>query len=189
MIAISKKDLLLNILLSQVLLFALAFILWAVLRMRHIVVSLLSLMTISTAGRAVAAFIVGTAILLILQIVFLRTIPWDKLFDEINQLLMAQFSLIELVPIFFLGALSEEFLFRGIIQSVLGIWLTAFIFTLIHYRYWRKIYILVEVFLMGIIIGFVFYFTGNLWAPVLCHFAINILTALIVQRGYIQSKT
>lgn len=186
MIAISKKLLLLNIILSQALLLALAFILWAVLRVLNITISLSSLVQLNAIGKTTAVLCIGIAVLFILQAIFLRTIPWEKLFDEINQMLLERFSLIELVPIFFLGALSEEFLFRGIIQTVVGVWLTAIIFTLIHYRYWRKIYILIEVFLMGIILGFVFYFSGNLWAPILCHFAINILTALMFKRGYIR---
>ncbi|UWG98852.1 CPBP family intramembrane metalloprotease [Dehalobacter sp. DCM] len=188
MMEISKRVLFLNIILSQGLLLGMGFGLWALLRGFYLEVTLLDLIIVRDIAHAAVVYLSGTCILLILQTIFLRTIPWKKLFDGINQLLMERFSLLELIPIFFVGAISEEFLFRGLIQSVLGIWITALIFTLIHYRYWRKSYILLEVFLMGLILGYVFYFSGNLWVPVMCHFSINIITAFLVKKGYIKTE-
>jgi uncharacterized protein len=97
-------------------------------------------------------------------------------------------------------ALSEEFFFRGVLQQQLlrlftlrstpdepledelieagkymmphiAIWLTAFIFSAIHFQFAGFIPRL----LLGGVLGYVFYFTGSLWMPIIGHFTNNAL--------------
>ena len=100
-------------------------------------------------------------------------------------MLMEKFSLSELCFIFFTGALIEEFLFRFLLQSLLGITLTSLIFALIHVRYISKKYMLLEVFLLSVILGIIFEATSMFYVPVVCHFVLNILTALLIKKGFI----
>jgi len=180
---ISKKMLGLNILLSQVILIVIALGLWVMLKSLDREIVLAEMFTIDSLSKALITLAVGCAVLIAFQFFFLKYLPKERLFDEINLILMDKFSLTELFPIFFLGAFSEEFLFRGMIQPILGLWLTAVVFTLIHYRYWRQVFILVEVFLMGILLGVAYAVSLTLWVPVLCHFIVNMTTAYWMKKG------
>ena len=86
--------------------------------------------------------------------------------------------------IFFVGAISEELLFRATIQPKIGIFLASLIFTIVHFRYLRKIFILIEVFIIGLVLGISYYLTSSIWVPVLCHFLLNIVTAFLYKLGY-----
>jgi len=81
-----------------------------------------------------------------------------------------------------LPALAEELTFRGTLQQVLSlntqhstlnlhlaIWLTAFIFSAVHFQF----YGFVPRMLMGAMFGYVFAWTGSLWTPILMHFTNN----------------
>ena len=130
-----------------------------------------------------AGLITGSAALLSVQLIFEKFVPKEKLEDIINDILVKRFSLAELSLIFFLGALAEELLFRGVIQSLLGIWAASLLFTLIHYRYWRKPFIMIEVFLMSLVLGYIYKITSLLWISVLCHFIVNFTMAFLSKRG------
>ncbi|MEZ4265068.1 MAG: type II CAAX endopeptidase family protein [Myxococcota bacterium] len=72
------------------------------------------------------------------------------------------------------SGVGEEVLFRGAIQPFLGLWLTALIFGLLHggtmrrFRGW-----VVFAILAGLLFGALAQFTGDLLAPILCHFTVN----------------
>ena len=80
-----------------------------------------------------------------------------------------------------LPALAEELSFRGTLQQVIAngqkltansqiaIWLTAFVFSAIHFQF----YGFVPRMLMGAMFGYVFVWTGSLWTPILMHFTNN----------------
>ncbi|MBP5782025.1 MAG: CPBP family intramembrane metalloprotease [Bacteroidales bacterium] len=85
-------------------------------------------------------------------------------------------------------AVSEEMLFRGCIQKTLtdkmrnkflAILISAFIFSAAHLEF----YGLLPRFILGIILGYVFYYTGNILMSVLLHFINN---SIAVIAGYIQ---
>ncbi len=101
--------------------------------------------------------------------------------DLINNLLSVEapyefyFNLLvmALVPAF-----GEELVFRGIIQQKLGkimsnpissILLTAFLFSAFHMQFEGFL----PRFLLGALLGFLFYWTQNLWVPILTHFVYN----------------
>lgn len=75
-------------------------------------------------------------------------------------------------------AFSEEILFRGIIQQLLcrstrsahaGIFITAVIFSSIHFQF----YGFIPRMILGLSFGYLYYWTRNLWMPVLAHFINN----------------
>lgn len=77
----------------------------------------------------------------------------------------------------FIPAFGEELFFRGVLQRILenkkyaifAIWLTAFIFSAIHFQFYGFIPRL----LMGAFFGYLLVWSGNLWLPVLAHFTNN----------------
>jgi len=95
-----------------------------------------------------------------------------------------------------LPALGEEFLFRGILQPKferifgnihLAIWLTAFLFSAMHFQF----YGLIPRMLLGVMFGYLFYWSKNLVLPIVAHFVNNAytLTALYFFRDQLPSLT
>ena len=83
-----------------------------------------------------------------------------------------------LVIIALLPALAEEIIFRGIVQTTLekwlknpikAIWLAAFIFSFIHFQFEGFLPRMV----LGALLGYLFFWTKNLWIPVFAHFINN----------------
>ncbi len=91
--------------------------------------------------------------------------------------------LVNLFIIAVLPAIGEEFLFRGVLQKHftewlknphIAIWLTAFLFSFIHFQF----YGFLPRMLMGALFGYLFYWSGNLWLPILAHFVNNAAAVL-----------
>jgi membrane protease YdiL (CAAX protease family) len=85
---------------------------------------------------------------------------------------------LNLVVVAGLAAISEELFFRGAMQQFiqeklknkhLSIWLTALIFSIVHFQFYG---FLPRLFL-GAILGYLFSYTRNLWIPILLHFLNN----------------
>ena len=83
-------------------------------------------------------------------------------------------------------AIGEELIFRGVFQKqlaeafhnpVLAIWLAGFIFSVAHFQFAG----LVPRFLLGVGLGYLFYWSQSLWMPILAHFLIN-ASQIIAQR-------
>lgn len=84
-----------------------------------------------------------------------------------------------------LPAIGEELVFRGIIQKKfnasfsnihIAIWLTGFIFSAIHMQF----YGLIPRMLLGVMFGYLFYWSNNLAIPILAHFINNGFTVLML---------
>jgi membrane protease YdiL (CAAX protease family) len=109
----------------------------------------------------------------------------------INQALFAPsfaMMIINLFIIAILPAVGEEFFFRGVLQKILiklfksghvAIWATAFIFSAMHFQFFG----FVPRFILGLIFGYLFFWSGTLWLPVISHFINN---AVPVIMAYIQ---
>jgi membrane protease YdiL (CAAX protease family) len=75
-------------------------------------------------------------------------------------------------------AIGEELLFRGVLQKIMvdwiknyhvAIWVTAILFSALHMQF----YGFLPRMLLGAIFGYVFYWSGSLWLPILGHFINN----------------
>lgn len=82
------------------------------------------------------------------------------------------------------AALSEEIFFRGVLQQFVqekirnahtAVWVTALVFSLIHFQFYGFLPRL----LLGALLGYLFLYTQNLWAPVLFHFMNNAIIILL----------
>lgn len=98
-----------------------------------------------------------------------------KLFLESRSsgILTINFLIIAILP-----AIGEEFLFRGVIQRLLGEWtknihvgifLAAFIFSFIHFQF----YGFVPRLLLGLYFGYLMFWSGSIWVPVTAHLVNN----------------
>lgn len=83
-------------------------------------------------------------------------------------------------------AVGEELLFRGVLQKILiqwtknthlGIWLTAILFSAMHMQFFGFF----PRMLLGVVFGYIFYWSKSLWLPILGHFINN---ASVVLASY-----
>ena len=95
---------------------------------------------------------------------------------------------VNLLMIAIIPAIGEEFIFRGIIQKQFAEWtrnrhvavlITAILFSAMHLQFFS---FLPRVWL-GIILGYMLVYSGNIWFPVLAHF-VNNAAALIFYHYY-----
>lgn len=93
--------------------------------------------------------------------------------------------LLNLFIIAVLPAFGEEFLFRGVLQRLLHEWLrnihvavfvSALAFSAMHLQF----YGLLPRFFLGLVFGYLFFWTGSLWIPIFAHF-LNNATAVIYE--------
>jgi len=94
----------------------------------------------------------------------------------------------------FLPALFEEFFFRGVVQNLLVRWLkkpvlaitiTSIIFSLIHASY----YLFLSRFVLGYILGLLFYQSKNIWVNTIAHFMNNFIAIIQLFVLNTSSKT
>jgi membrane protease YdiL (CAAX protease family) len=78
----------------------------------------------------------------------------------------------------FFPALFEEMLFRGVLQNLLTRWLNkpvlaivivSILFSLIHASY----YLFISRFVLGYVLGLMFFYTKNIWVNIFAHFINN----------------
>jgi uncharacterized protein len=115
----------------------------------------------------------------------------DHANNIINQVMISHAfgsMILNLFVIAILPAVAEEILFRGVLQKILynlfksghaAIWVTAFIFSTIHFQFFGFI----PRFILGLVFGYLFFWSGTLWLPVISHFVNNAVPVLV---AYIQ---
>ena len=92
--------------------------------------------------------------------------------------------LFNLLVIAIVPAIGEELLFRGYLQQSFSKWLssphvaiivTAVLFSAIHLHFQGFL----PRFILGVLLGYLFYWSGSLWLPILAHFANNAQAVII----------
>jgi len=92
-----------------------------------------------------------------------------------------------------LPAIGEELLFRGILQRKLAafwkqehlaVWVSAFIFSAIHFQFQGFL----PRMLLGAALGYLLVWTRNLWIPIIAHFVFN-ASQVIFQSIYYKDTT
>lgn len=108
-------------------------------------------------------------------------------FDSNGEFILA-FVVIAILP-----AIGEEFVFRGMLQQQLfkasnnihlAIWTTAILFSAFHVQFFG----FVPRMLLGALFGYLFYWSGNLWMPMLAHFVNNgfsVIALYLNQKGIV----
>lgn len=104
--------------------------------------------------------------------------------------------LVNVFMIALLPAFAEEILFRGTLASLLksatrnvhvAVFISAFIFAAIHLQF----YGFLPRFLLGMALGYLFFWSGSLWLPVVAHFTNNFLSVIVeflYRSGYIRTN-
>ncbi|ALI98849.1 CPBP family intramembrane glutamic endopeptidase [Rufibacter tibetensis] len=123
---------------------------------------------------------------------------WAKAKEDTLRELTLELTKINTIPQLILGlvvfavlpAIGEELAFRGIIQQELyrwwrnphlAIWVSAIIFGIIHMQF----YGVVPRVMLGVLFGYLYWWSGNIWVPIVGHFINNgfmVLMMFLAQR-------
>ncbi len=92
--------------------------------------------------------------------------------------------LYNIIIICVLTGIGEEFIFRGVVQKLIGkiainhhvvIWVTAIIFSAIHLQF----YGFIARMLLGAYFGYLLFYTKSMWIPAIAHFSNNFFSVTI----------
>lgn len=117
-----------------------------------------------------------------------KLIEFDQDYSDISSRLLVTKSwgnyLFNLLLIALVPAIGEELIFRGLLQKIfkeafrnihVSIVLTAVLFSAIH----GQIFGFVPRFLLGVFFGYLMFWSGNIWLPVLAHFFNNAIAVTL----------
>jgi len=98
--------------------------------------------------------------------------------DSINDLIL------NLIFVAAFAGIGEELFFRGVLQRLfikafnpwVGIVLAAFIFSAIHLQF----YGFIPRFILGILLGLIYWYSGSLWPAIIAHFAYDALAVVVI---------
>ena len=105
--------------------------------------------------------------------------------------LVFNITMVALIPAF-----GEELLFRGVVQKIFskwtknshwGIWIAAALFSAMHGQFFGFLPRMV----LGGLLGYLLYWSGSLWVPVLAHFINNgsaVFVSFLIQSGAIPKE-
>ncbi len=131
----------------------------------------------------------GLAISIASLVIVLFFAPFSSLRRQLFELL-SRLDLSALNPLWFglAAGISEELLFRGALQPIMGVWWASLIFMLAHFRTgqfhlmnWKKFLYAIFVFIAGLFLGYVFSEIG-LIAAIVTHATVDVIWFFSVQR-------
>lgn len=100
-------------------------------------------------------------------------------FDSTSQLILG------VIVVAIIPGIGEEFVFRGLVQNHIyrisknihvAIWVGAFLFSLFHLQF----YGLIPRMFLGVMFGYLYYFSGNIIYPMIAHFFNNGFTLIML---------
>jgi membrane protease YdiL (CAAX protease family) len=122
------------------------------------------------------------AFVVIVDIIFMRLLP-KSFYDDggLNERIFKNRSVIHIALIAAFVAFSEELLFRGVIQTKVGLILASLIFAIIHYRYLFNWFLFSNIVILSFFIGAVYEWSNNLALTMIMHFTIDFLLGLYIK--------
>ena len=125
---------------------------------------------------------------LLVTFAFLKFVPMKLIYDPNVRILADSFSTKFLAIYFVPNAFYEELIFRGALQTVIGLIPATLIFTLVHVSYYKRPVMLLETFCQGLILGLLFNVTGSVWITTIAHAAFNTLQMWAIKAGVIEYR-
>ncbi|MFC4184078.1 CPBP family intramembrane glutamic endopeptidase [Saccharococcus thermophilus] len=133
----------------------------------------------------------GGSALLVLAVDFLamRYLP-DQWYDDggINERIFQSRSIPHIFFLCLLIAFSEEWLFRGVIQTHFGLFIASTVFALLHIRYLEKWFLFIMVVLLSFFLGSIYEWTNSLWVTIFAHFLIDFILAVDIRLDYVRER-
>lgn len=185
--SLDNKVIIYNLYLTQFFTLALALLLYFIIY-RYTPHEVLGLLIPDSLFRPTISGISVALIIITANIILNKVLPKEALDDGgINEKIFKNLSIGHIAIIAIIIAFSEELLFRGVLQSSLGIFLTSILFTLIHFRYLKKKVLIAFTFLTSLVLGILaIYFEW--FAAFLAHFLIDFILGILIKKGYLYSN-
>nr|WP_263325873.1 type II CAAX endopeptidase family protein [Neobacillus sp. Marseille-Q6967] len=175
---LTDKELLFHLYITQAILLAISFLLGIILYDRFSFLQTIKFNDIKIISVGLPA---GIAVVLI-DIALMKCLPVSYYDDGgLNERIFRNRKVIHIALIAGIVALSEELLFRGILQTKVGLVMASIIFAIIHYRYLFNWFLFSNIVLLSFLIGFIFEWTNNLAVTMIMHFTIDFLLGLYIK--------
>ncbi|WP_078432749.1 CPBP family intramembrane glutamic endopeptidase [Metabacillus halosaccharovorans] len=132
----------------------------------------------------------GTALFVIIVDFIIFKLAPKNLVDDggINEKIFQKRSVPHIIFLTALIAVSEEILFRGVIQTHFGLWIASLIFAVLHFRYLSKWLLFIMVISISFLLGVVYEITENLYTTILAHFLIDLIFAIQIRVQYVRGE-
>jgi membrane protease YdiL (CAAX protease family) len=178
---LTDKELLFHLYMTQIILLVITFIL-GILLFDHF--SFLQSIDFSNLRILLIGVLAGGAVVCI-DILLMKLLP-SSFYDDggLNERIFKNRSVIHIAWIAAFVALSEELLFRGVIQTKVGLILASLIFAIIHYRYLFNWFLFSNIVIISFFIGFIYNWSDNLAVTIIMHFTIDFLLGLYIKFRY-----
>lgn len=176
--SLSDKELLFHLHMTQIILLAISFIL-GILLFDHF--AFLRTFTIFDSRILSIGIPAGVAVVII-DVVLMKWLP-SSFYDDggLNERIFKDRKVIHIAWIAAFVAISEELLFRGIIQTKVGLVVASIIFAIIHYRYLFNWFLFTNIVILSFFIGLIYQWTNNLAVTIIMHFLIDFLLGLNIK--------
>jgi uncharacterized protein len=118
----------------------------------------------------------------IIDFLFTKWLP-SSYYDDggLNERIFRHQSVFHITVLTLFVAFSEEMLFRGIIQTKMGLILSCILFAVVHYRYLFNWFLFINIVLLSFLIGFIFAWTDNLAVTIVMHFVIDFFSGIQIK--------
>jgi len=122
------------------------------------------------------------SLVLVVDLLVSRFVP-DEAGDDggINERIFKNRPWWHVIVLSFIVSVCEETLFRGGIQHSFGPYWTSILFAVIHVRYLKHWIPTGLVFSISYGLGWVYDYTGTLWAPIIAHFVVDAVMGFIIK--------
>ncbi|MEJ9230914.1 CPBP family intramembrane metalloprotease [Peribacillus butanolivorans] len=177
---LTDKQLLYNLFLTQIILLTLAFFLGIILfNDRSTFFDLFIFNDLN-----ILLFGIPAGIIVVLFDLFMMRVTPSSYQDDggINERIFSSLSYSMIFVVALVVAISEELLFRGVLQTHLGLLWTSIIFAAVHYRYLFNWFLFLNVLVLSFFIGFLFEWTNNLLVTIMAHFLIDFILGVLIRR-------
>jgi membrane protease YdiL (CAAX protease family) len=132
--------------------------------------------------------ITGTLVILF-DLLLMKLLP-KHYFDDggINDRVFQKLSYFHILVLSLIIAVTEEWLFRGVIQTHYGIITASVLFALLHVRYLKKWVLLTIVISLSFLLGWLYEMTQNLYVTIFAHFLIDFIFGVKIRIEFLRSE-
>lgn len=177
---INNRVLYLNLVITQAILFAVGSILYIFFLRKTL--PLTEIYHIHNLSAHLAIGFIFALFVLLIDVCLMKFLPKDYLDDGgINERVFRDVNFYQIALIAFGVAFVEEWLFRGVLQNVLGLMWASLLFAVIHYRYFQRWIYAILVVVISFGFGFVYEWTQSIWAAIFAHFLIDFCLGIIIR--------
>ena len=112
-----------------------------------------------------------------------HSMEWARVLHREFHALVHELSSKEIFLLAASSSVGEELFFRGAMLPALGLWPSSVLFALMHVRaQWRFLPWTIMSFIMGLAMGLMYMKIGDLGAPIVAHFTINLLNLNYISK-------